>query len=137
MFHTDSSVVLGYVNNDAWRFHTYVGNRVQHIRDRYHIRETEPVIQHKPKPYSTHTRNRISNSTQTETVFNTYAKPNQWHYIASGENPAPDKPSRGRTSKELLENAQWFIVFFILCGNENPFSQIQSQLPNYNQGISK
>ncbi len=32
-FHTDSSVVLGYVNNDARRFHTYVGNRVQRIRD--------------------------------------------------------------------------------------------------------
>ena len=34
VFYTDSSAVLGYVNNDDKRFHTYVGNRVQHIRDR-------------------------------------------------------------------------------------------------------
>lgn len=34
LFYTDSSVVLGYIRNDARRFHTYVGNRVQHIRDR-------------------------------------------------------------------------------------------------------
>ena len=29
---TDSRVVLGYVNNDAKRFHTFVANRIQHIR---------------------------------------------------------------------------------------------------------
>ena len=29
-----SEVVLGYISNDARRFHTYVGNRVQHIHDR-------------------------------------------------------------------------------------------------------
>ena len=34
VFYTDSSVVLGYVRNEAKRFHTYVGNRVHHIRDR-------------------------------------------------------------------------------------------------------
>lgn len=34
MFYSDSEVVLGYINNDARRFHTYVGNRVQHIRGR-------------------------------------------------------------------------------------------------------
>ncbi len=34
LYHTDSTVVLGYINNEARRFHTYVGNRVQHIRDR-------------------------------------------------------------------------------------------------------
>lgn len=34
VFYTDSYVVLGYIRNDARRFHTYVGNRVQHIRDR-------------------------------------------------------------------------------------------------------
>ena len=34
LFYTDSEVVLGYTNNEARRFHTYVGNRVQHIRDR-------------------------------------------------------------------------------------------------------
>ena len=43
LYHTDSTVVLGYIHNDARRFHTYVGNRVQHIRDRsepdqwYHV----------------------------------------------------------------------------------------------------
>jgi len=26
---TDSKVVLGYVNNDAQRFHTFVANRIQ------------------------------------------------------------------------------------------------------------
>ena len=34
VFYTDSSVVLGYIRNDAKRFHTYVGIRVHHIRDR-------------------------------------------------------------------------------------------------------
>jgi len=29
---TDSKVVLGYVNNDAKRFHTFVANRIQRIR---------------------------------------------------------------------------------------------------------
>ncbi|XP_068748844.1 uncharacterized protein [Montipora capricornis] len=32
-FWTDSQAVLGYVNNDAKRFHVYVANRVQQIRD--------------------------------------------------------------------------------------------------------
>ena len=30
---TDSQVVLGYINNDARRFHIFVANRVQLIRD--------------------------------------------------------------------------------------------------------
>ena len=30
---TDSTVVLGYLNNDTSRFHTYVANRIQTIRD--------------------------------------------------------------------------------------------------------
>ncbi|KAL6476648.1 hypothetical protein MHYP_G00151470 [Metynnis hypsauchen] len=30
-FWTDSKVVLGYINNEAWRFHTFVANRVQRI----------------------------------------------------------------------------------------------------------
>ncbi len=30
---TDSKVALGYITNDARRFHVYVANRVQHIRD--------------------------------------------------------------------------------------------------------
>ena len=33
-YYTDSEIVIGYINNDARRFHVYVGNRVQHIRDR-------------------------------------------------------------------------------------------------------
>lgn len=32
-FWTDSKIVLGYVNNEAKRFHVYVANRVQQIRD--------------------------------------------------------------------------------------------------------
>ncbi|XP_026012239.1 uncharacterized protein LOC113014739 [Astatotilapia calliptera] len=32
-FWTDSKVVLGYINNDARRFHTFVANRVQRIRE--------------------------------------------------------------------------------------------------------
>ena len=32
-FWTDSRIVLGYVNNEAKRFHVYVANRVQQIRD--------------------------------------------------------------------------------------------------------
>ncbi|XP_061897713.1 uncharacterized protein LOC133646409 [Entelurus aequoreus] len=33
IFWTDSQVVIGYINNDARRFHIYVANRVQLIRD--------------------------------------------------------------------------------------------------------
>ena len=29
VFWTDSKTVLGYINNDARRFHVFVGNRVQ------------------------------------------------------------------------------------------------------------
>jgi len=32
-FWTDSKIVLGYVNNEAKRFHVYVANRIQQIRD--------------------------------------------------------------------------------------------------------
>lgn len=32
-FWTDSKVVLGYINNETRRFHVYVANRVQIIRD--------------------------------------------------------------------------------------------------------
>ena len=34
VFWTDSKTVLGYINNDARRFHVFVGNRVQEIRER-------------------------------------------------------------------------------------------------------
>lgn len=33
VFWTDSEVVLGYISNDARRFHTFVANRVQSIRE--------------------------------------------------------------------------------------------------------
>lgn len=34
VFWTDSKVVQAYIRNDACHFHTFVGNRVQQIRDR-------------------------------------------------------------------------------------------------------
>ena len=33
IYHTDSQVVLGYINNNARRFHIYVANRVQQIHE--------------------------------------------------------------------------------------------------------
>ena len=33
-YYTNSEIVIGYINNDARRFHVYVGNRVQHPRKR-------------------------------------------------------------------------------------------------------
>lgn len=33
MFWTDSKVVLGYIKNDSKRFHVFVANRIQQIRD--------------------------------------------------------------------------------------------------------
>ena len=36
---TDSKVVLGYINNDAKRFHTFVANRVQIIRSNTDTKE--------------------------------------------------------------------------------------------------
>ena len=38
-YYSDSEIVIGYINNDARRFHVYVGNCVQHIRDRSSPRE--------------------------------------------------------------------------------------------------
>lgn len=58
LFWTDSQVVIGYINSEARRFHTFVANLVQEIH----------------------------NST----------KPDQWHYVATGTNPA-DAASRGLT----------------------------------------
>ena len=34
VYYTDSEVVIAYIQNDARWFHVYVGNRVQHMRDR-------------------------------------------------------------------------------------------------------
>ena len=34
VFRTENKVVIGYVSNDAWRFQTFVANRVQGIHDR-------------------------------------------------------------------------------------------------------
>ena len=33
VYYTDSEVVIAYIHNDDRRFHVYVGNRVQHVRD--------------------------------------------------------------------------------------------------------
>ena len=38
-FWTDSKVVLGYINNDAKRFHTFVTNRIQMIRSNTDTKE--------------------------------------------------------------------------------------------------
>ncbi|XP_062579078.1 uncharacterized protein LOC134240997 [Saccostrea cucullata] len=49
-FYTDSQVVLGYISNDAKRFHVYVSNRVSKIRSfcgpecwRYVMSEQNPA----------------------------------------------------------------------------------------------
>ena len=34
VYYTDSEMVIGYINNEAHRFHVYLVNRVQYIRDR-------------------------------------------------------------------------------------------------------
>ena len=44
VFYTDSSVVLGYIRNEGKRFHTYVGNRVHHIRDRSEPQQSQVEI---------------------------------------------------------------------------------------------
>ena len=44
MVWTDSEVVLGYISNDARRFHVFVANRVQQIRD--HCRPTTEQWRH-------------------------------------------------------------------------------------------
>jgi hypothetical protein len=38
-FWTDSHVVLGYINNEARRFHVFVANRMQMIRDVTDLRQ--------------------------------------------------------------------------------------------------
>ena len=38
VFWTYSKVVIGYISNDARRFHTFVANRVQQIRDPVKVR---------------------------------------------------------------------------------------------------
>lgn len=51
-FWTDSKVVLGYINNEARRFHTFVANRVQLIRDKsdpsqwHYIKSSENPADH-------------------------------------------------------------------------------------------
>ena len=44
IFWTDSEVVLWYISNDARRFHVFVDNRIQHIRD--HCRPTTEQCRH-------------------------------------------------------------------------------------------
>ncbi|XP_053388583.1 uncharacterized protein LOC128551695 [Mercenaria mercenaria] len=67
-FWTDSKVVLGYICNEARRFHIFVANRVQQIKE--------------------------------------HTNPNQWNYVASGENPA-DLASRGASVVELAKTPMW------------------------------
>lgn len=43
VFWTDSKVVLGYINNDSKRFHVYVANRVQQIRDQTSVSQWKYV----------------------------------------------------------------------------------------------
>ena len=45
-FWTDSKVVLGYINNDAKRFHTFVANRVQMIRSNTDTKEWRYIDTH-------------------------------------------------------------------------------------------
>ena len=63
MYYSDSEVVIGYINNESRRFHVYVGNRVQHIRDRskpehrHHIAgKDNPKAQQKNKSTPTEVR---------------------------------------------------------------------------------
>ena len=42
-FWTDSCIVLGYINNDSRRFHVFVANRVQQIRDQTSPSQWRPV----------------------------------------------------------------------------------------------
>ena len=42
-YFTDSEIILGCSNNEARRFHVYVGNRVQHIRDRSRLSQWHHV----------------------------------------------------------------------------------------------
>ena len=64
-FWTDSQIVLSYISNEARRFHTFVANRVQLIRQN--------------------------------------SRPDQWHHVASTENPA-DMASRGLRADEIKES---------------------------------
>lgn len=43
---TDSQVVLGYINNEAWRFHVFVANRVQRIRETTNTRQDNDTSEH-------------------------------------------------------------------------------------------
>ena len=44
VFYTDSSIVLGYIRNEGKRFHTYVRNRIHHIRDRSEPQQSQVEI---------------------------------------------------------------------------------------------
>ncbi|XP_050703627.1 uncharacterized protein LOC126989094 [Eriocheir sinensis] len=53
VFWTDSMVVLGYINNDSKRFHVYVANRVQQIRDQTSPSQWKYVeTEHNPADYA-------------------------------------------------------------------------------------
>ncbi|XP_064653222.1 uncharacterized protein LOC135503550 [Lineus longissimus] len=44
VFYTDSQVVLGYISNEAKRFHIFVSNRVQQIRDLTEVKTWRHVV---------------------------------------------------------------------------------------------
>ncbi|XP_064641960.1 uncharacterized protein LOC135496529 [Lineus longissimus] len=46
IYWTDSKVVLGYINNEARRFHIFVANRVQRIRDSTEVNQWRYVSTH-------------------------------------------------------------------------------------------
>ncbi|XP_072166920.1 uncharacterized protein [Diadema setosum] len=47
---TDSQVVLGYINNEARKFHTFVANRVQQIRERTSSDHAVALHKYGPEP---------------------------------------------------------------------------------------
>ena len=49
VFWSDSKVVLGYIANEARRFHVFVGNRVQQIRDSTEVNQWN-YVQTKDNP---------------------------------------------------------------------------------------
>ena len=48
VYYTDSEVVIGYINNEARRFHVYVGNRVQYTRERSNPEQWHHVYKDNP-----------------------------------------------------------------------------------------
>ena len=80
IYWTDSKVVLGYINNEARRFHIFVANRVQQIRD-----ESAPAqwryVESKENPADEASRGRLFERWITYPVDRSYPvdkSPIQW-----------------------------------------------------------